>query len=129
MLYCVIVSHTEKVNKRTLEMTEPKILKNEFFKPLENAFNSENIKKRKSEKISDWEHLQFGVNRCMRHFESGRSFVQKTMDTVVDTKISVSNYFTSQRSPRRLDQVKKVNEILVKNYASPVEDNPFALQV
>lgn len=101
-------------------------LKSEFFKPLANAFNSSSVSKRKAEKISDWDHLQFGVSRCMEHFESGRSFVQQIMDTVVSSKISISNYFTSQRSSRRLAQVKKVNEVLVENYTSPVDDDPFA---
>ena len=62
----------------------------------------------------------------MTHFESGRCFVQKITDTVADSKISVANYFNCQRSRRRLEQVKNVNKVLVKNYTSPIDDNPFA---
>ena len=107
-------------------MDASKTLETEFFIPLNHAFNSECIKKRKSGTISDWEHLQLGVKRCMTHFESGRCFVQKITDTVADSKISVANYFNCQRSGRRLEQVKNVNKVLVKNYTSPIDDNPFA---
>ena len=106
-------------------MEKLKTLKDEFFKPLNDAFYSPTIQQRKSVNISDWDHLTFGVTRSMMHFESGRSFVQKIIDTAMESKLTVSNYFNSQKSKRRLDQVKKVNEILVKNYSSPVDDDPF----
>ena len=41
-------------------MDESKPLGIEFFIPVNHAFNSECIKKRKSGIISDWEHLQLG---------------------------------------------------------------------
>ena len=107
-------------------MKKSATLECEFFKPLNDAFNSSTVQKRKSGKISDWEHLVLGVTRSMQYFKSGRSFVQKTIDTVIETKLTVSNYFNSQRSKRRLEQVKKVNKILVENYISPVADDPFA---
>jgi len=107
-------------------MGKLKTLKDEFFKPLNDAFYSPTIQQRKSVKISDWDHLTFGVTRSMIHFESGRSFVQKIIDTAIESKLTVSNYFNNQKSKRRLDQIKKVNEILVKNYSSPIDDEPFA---
>ena len=101
-------------------------LKDEFLLPLQNAFESNSIKKRKGDKITDWDHLRFGVERCLTHFDSGRDFVQKIMDTCLDAKIKVSSYFNSQRSARRLEQVQEVNNSLIKNYNASIEDDPFA---
>lgn len=101
-------------------------LKDEFLIPLKSAFESSSIKKRRGGKITDWDHLIFGVNRCLTYFDSGRDFVQKVMDTCLDSKIKVSSYFNCQRSSRRLSQVKEVNNALIKSYIAPIGSDPFA---
>lgn len=102
-----------------------KELGNEFYKPLVNAFSLSNAPKRNNPKISDLDHLRLGVSRCIAHFDSGRDFVQNRIDKLLDPNLSVSNYFSIQKSERRLNLLQSVNEELVENYTSPVNDDPF----
>ena len=75
-------------------MENQKTLKDEFFKPLSDAFYSSVIQQRKSVKISDWDHLTFGVTRSMMHFESGRSFELRIMKfSEINSKKTKSDSF------------------------------------
>jgi hypothetical protein len=97
-----------------------------LFAPLHEAFNSRKINKRKCSKITDLNHLLFGIKRVSNFFTSGRGFVQKQRDSSKGVDIELGSYFKSLKSERREIMISQVNEVLIDNYNSPVEEDPFS---
>lgn len=96
-----------------------------FFAPLDEAFNSPEVKKRKCKVIKDWDHLKFGVERCLTFNESGRHWVQKLRDSFKLAALKVRGFFAALGSSRRLAVLQSASDALIRNYHLDVKYDPF----
>ena len=82
-------------------------LKDKFFAPVFAAF-SRAVNCRTCKEYSDPEHLSSGIQRVLENSTSGRDWVQRLRLTL-NLNLSVSNFFSSLRSPRRKELVEEIS--------------------
>ena len=103
-------------------------VRKEFFAPLSKALEQSSTT-RKCSRYSDQQHLESGVGRVIDKAESGRDWVQ-TLQMVYNVSVSVSHFFLSLASPRRLSTVSEVADnvrMQLDAYASSSGDDPLAI--
>ena len=61
--------------------------------------------------ISDIHHCQLGVLRCLSSAETGHEFLQYHADQNV-ADIDASHFFKALKSPRRLENITSLNDLL-----------------
>ena len=94
----------------------------EFFKPILDVFHQSNSRYT-CHSHSDIDHLKVGIERCVDQVQSGRDFIQKLGDNEV-RDLSVSHFFKSLKSKRRLQNITSVCDLLAPVVAQKVTD-PF----
>ena len=82
-------------------------LKDKFFAPVFAALSRANNSRTCSE-YSDQEHLSSGIQRVLENITSGRDWVQR-LRLKLKLNLSVSNFFSSLRSPRRKELVEEIS--------------------
>lgn len=94
------------MTQSTIENTLPE----EFFKPLFELYPLSDHQ-RICNGLSDLEYLQMGVQRCTSSARSGNDFLQ-TYRKDDGQKVSVSHFFESLKSQRRLNQQESTNNLM-----------------
>ena len=82
-------------------------LKDKFFAPVFAAF-SRAKNSRTCNGYTDQEHLSSGIERVLQTVTSGRDWVQR-LRLKLKLNLSVSNFFSSLRSPRRKELVEEIS--------------------
>lgn len=98
-------------------------VRDRFFGPLKNAADTA-AHSRKCHGLSDWEYLQSGVGRCLEIVHSGRDWVQR-LHGFLSRLVTVSCFFKSLRSERRLRLLSEVDEALLAQ-CDLVSDDPLS---
>ena len=87
--------------------TLPTTLKDKFFAPVFTALSrAKNF--RICNEYTDQEHLNSGIERVLQTVTSGRDWVQR-LRLKLKLNLSVSNFFSSLRSPRRKELVEEIS--------------------
>jgi len=108
------------------EEAEVTTIGKEFYSPMLRALGKV-AGKRGCPRLTDEHFLKAGVGRCLNDVCSGRDWIQKAM-AVFKLAVTVSRFFISLKSKRRLSLLENIGEI-VRSEAddtAPSSDDPFA---
>ena len=94
-----------------------------FFDPLRLALE-QSSHRRKCKEITDEQYCELGVRRVLENEKSGRAYLEHLADHGRQV-VKKSAYFNSLASPRRLDLVVSVNQLLRRMISESPEDDPF----
>lgn len=96
-----------------------------FFAPVENALSAA-ANRRQCPGFSDAEFLESGIGRVIAPVQSGRDWVQR-LHAWMDSRLTVSNFFQSLKSQRRLRLVEDVVGYVCRQLdTSSAVDDPLA---
>ena len=106
--------------------TQTDTIRNHFFDPLDLALSRAKYT-RASDKYSDELHLRCGVGRVIQASNSGREWIQY-YTSIINTAVSVSNFFDALRSDRRLTLLEEVALDVEKQARQQIRahNDPFA---
>lgn len=93
-----------------------------FFKPIFEVYKC-SVSRYLCHSHSDLDHLKVGIERCLSQAQSGRDFIQELGDNQ-SSNITVSHFFKSLKSNRRLQNITSISDLLAPLIAQKVED-PF----
>ena len=79
-----------------------------FYKPLSDVYAT-SCHQRQCPEISDFDFLTMGVERCLSQAKSGHDFLQNYRKED-GKKVAVGHFFSQLASPRRLANLRSVNE-------------------
>ena len=79
-----------------------------FYKPLSDVYST-SCHQRQCPEISDFDFLTMGVERCLSQAKSGHDFLQNYRKED-GKKVAVGHFFSQLASPRRLANLRSVNE-------------------
>jgi hypothetical protein len=94
-----------------------------LFDPVVSAY-ADSKKQYRCIELPDLDFLEMGVSRCLSDSRTGRDFIQRHGDNG-RTEVSVSLFFKSLSSARRLENARSINLLLAPLMAQRCED-PFA---
>lgn len=118
-----MISTQKNQNEQRFEITRC-CAKTEFLAPFMNALNEAKEHQYKCKKLSDKDFFEAGIGRILHHFMSGRDLVQFWQD-FHDSPISVSSFFSALKSQRRLNLLKYIADLIMKEYNKPSLYDPF----
>lgn len=95
----------------------------EFFAPLEDCYQ-QSARQYNCTGISDIHFAQLGVLRCVGSATTGQEFLQNHADQNV-ADIDPGHFFKALKSPRRLENLTSINDLLAETMDREVSD-PFA---
>ena len=95
----------------------------EFFAPLEDCYQ-QSTRQYNCTGISDIHFAQLGVLRCVGGATTGQEFLQNHADQNV-ADIDPGHFFKALKSPRRLENLTSINDLLAGAMNREVSD-PFA---
>lgn len=93
-----------------------------FFSPIEDCYQKSDRQYACTE-ISDIHFAQLGVLRCLSSATTGQEFLQNHADQNV-ADIDPGHFFKALKSPRRLKNLKSINNLLAESMTREVPD-PF----
>ncbi len=109
-----------------MEEAKMTTVRKEFYSPMLRALEKA-TGKRECPEFTDEHFLKSGVGRCLSDVRSGRDWIQKAMG-VFKLAVSVSRFFTSLKSKRRLSFLEDVTAVVRSetDETAPSSDDPFA---
>ena len=113
----------------TTTSTSTKRLRTYFYQPLDFAL-SRALHSRDCNEYPDQMYLHAGVGRVIEGAHSGRQWVQ-LLQALINTTLSVANFFAALRSTRRLRLLEEVDldvrqqtDRLVREHGDPFAEHP-----
>ena len=91
-----------------MKTTATYTLRDQFFAPVIIGLKRSN-QTRTCSGYSDAAHLESGIGRVLQNVQSGRDWIQR-LCFLQDITLSVSNFFASLRSPRRMALVQAISQ-------------------
>lgn len=102
-----------------MQIIEGKRLKDVFLDPAAQALKASDYR-RKCPDVSDWQWIEMGLSRTLDDVRSGRDFLQKWNLNNETQEVGYGQFFEVQRSARRLNLVRDVNQQVAQAMAPHV---------